>query len=63
MLFQLAAFLFAGLSGILFFFSRHVRAAMARVKRLFRRPLNDSAVDLSDRVQESEASKTSGSSS
>lgn len=46
MLFQLAAIVFAGLSGILFFFSRHLRAASARVKRVFRGWLSDLRTDL-----------------
>jgi hypothetical protein len=37
MLFQLLAVLLAGLSGVLFFFSRQIKAGLARMRRMIRK--------------------------
>ncbi len=49
MLFQILAVLLAGLSGILFFFSRQIKSAFARLRRSFRK---DEGSETQNTVQE-----------
>ena len=48
MLFQLLAVFLALFSGILFFFSRHIRASFARLRRMFKREIPDEKSESTD---------------